>query len=79
MGSICKMKSAQILKFEDALMNAEKYIHRMSKWSDKKLERHLDLFRIQKEMAWKDKKWDAYELFCLYEDQVIQARLIRFG
>lgn len=47
----------------------------MSRWSDKKLEKHLDLFRIQKAMALKQKKYDAFELLSEYEGQVIQARL----
>jgi hypothetical protein len=69
------VKSTQKIKLEVAIQNSLKYISTMSRWSDKKLEKHLDLFRIQKAMALKQKKYDAFELLSEYEDQVIQARL----
>ena len=72
------MKTAQQMKLEDATRNEDKYIKQMSRWSDKKLEKHLNIFRIQKRIAWKEKKFEAYKLLCLYEDQVILARLKKF-
>ena len=42
---------------------------------DKKLVKHLDLFRQQKEMAYKANNKEAFELLDEYENQVIEARL----
>jgi hypothetical protein len=72
------MKTAQQIKLEDAIQNQEKYIHSMSRWNDKKLIKHLNLYRIQKEMALQQEKLDAYKLLSIYEDQVIMARLKKF-
>jgi hypothetical protein len=46
----------------------------MRQWSDSKLEKHLDLFRQQLEMAYNQKDEDAISLLTEYENQVINAR-----
>ena len=67
------MKSNTKIKLEDAIKNAEQYIEQMKTMDDKKLSKHLDLFRIQMEMAYKQKNFEAYELLYEYEKQVFTA------
>ncbi len=69
------MKSNTKIKLEDAIKNAEQYIEQMKKMDDKKLSKHLDLFQIQMEKAYKQKNEEAFELLSEYERQVIIARL----
>jgi hypothetical protein len=68
------MSRQQKLKLEEALTNRETYISQMCEWNDSKLEKHLDLFRQQLEMAYKQKDEDAIRLLTEYENQVIMAR-----
>lgn len=69
------MKRVANERLDDALKNAELYIKQMEAMNDKKLAKHLDLFRQQMEMAYKQKNHNAYELLYEYERQVIMARL----
>ena len=69
------MKNTTQLKLEDALLNAESYIEQMKTMDDKKLYKHLDMFREQMEQAHKQGNKEAYELLCEYERQTIIARL----
>jgi hypothetical protein len=61
-------------KLEEAITNRETFINQMRQWSDSKLEKHLDLFRQQLEMAYNQKDEDAISLLTEYENQVINAR-----
>ena len=69
------MSKATQHKLKDALLNAEKYIEQLKQMDDKKLSKHLDLFRQQMEMAYQQNNKEAYELLYEYEKQVIEARL----
>lgn len=69
------MKSNTKIKLEDAIKNAEQYIEQMKTMDDKKLSKHLDLFQMQMEMAYKQKNEDAFKLLSEYERQVVIARL----
>ena len=69
------MKSNTEIKIEEARINAEKYIEQMMSMDDKKLIKHLDLFRKQMEMAYKQNNKTAFELLNEYEEQTIQARM----
>ena len=62
---------------EDAQINAEVYIEQMIHFDDKKLEKHLELFRQQRETAFKQQNHKAVELLDLYERQVIEARILK--
>ncbi len=68
------MKINTKIKLEEAIKNAESYIEQMKKMDDKKLRKHLDLFREQMEKAYKQKNETAFELLSEYEKQVIIAR-----
>ena len=68
------MKSNTKIKLEDALENKESYIEQMKAMDDRKLSKHLDLFRAQMEKAYKDKNETAFELLNEYENQVIITR-----
>ena len=68
------MKTNTKIKLEDTIKNAENYIEQMKAMDDKKLSKHLDLFRAQMEKAYKDKNETAFELLNEYENQVIIAR-----
>ena len=68
------MKTNTKIKLEDALENAENYIEQMKSMDDKKLSKHLDLFRQQMEKAYEQKNETAFELLSEYEKQVIVAR-----
>ncbi|MBM3436143.1 MAG: hypothetical protein FJY07_08035 [Bacteroidetes bacterium] len=69
------MKSIQNIKLEEALKNADVFIKQRMKMDDEKLSRHIDLFRQQMEMAYKQNNKDAYELLYEYEKQTIIARI----
>lgn len=71
------MKRNTQIKYEDATANAEAYIEQMKAMDDKKLAKHLDLYRQQMEKAYKTNNLAAYELLCEYERQVIEARLAK--
>jgi uncharacterized protein YaiL (DUF2058 family) len=68
------MKKTTRIKYEDAIANAEAYIEQMKAMDDRKLAKHLDLFRQQMEIAYKTNNHAAFELLCEYERQVIEAR-----
>lgn len=67
-------KTTQI-KLKDAQQNAENYIEQMKQMDDKKLSKHLDLYRQQMERAYKQNNKEVFELLYEYENQVIEARL----
>jgi hypothetical protein len=68
------MKKTTQIKYEDAIANAEAYIEQLKTMDDRKLAKHLDLFRQQMEIAYKTNNHAAFELLCEYERQVIEAR-----
>jgi hypothetical protein len=70
-----KMKTNITIRLEETIANAEKYIEQMQQMDDKKLSKHLDLFRQQMEMAYKQNNEEAYKLLYEYETQTIQARI----
>lgn len=68
------MKSNTRIKLDDAIKNAEKYVEEMKKMDDKKLSKHLELFRIQMQKAYETNNHEAFSLLYEYEKQVIIAR-----
>jgi len=71
------MRTNKNIKLEDALQNAERYIEELKAMDDKKLSKHLDLFRQQMQMAYDQGNHNAFELLQEYERQVIISRLIK--
>lgn len=69
------MKDKTSKKMEEAISNAEKFIQQMERMDDRKLSKHIDLFRQQIEKAYKEKKYPAFELLSEYERQTINARI----
>ena len=69
------MKSNTKIQIEEAIKNADSFIEQMKKMDDKKLSKHIDLFRQQMEMAYKQGNGAAYELLYEYEKQTIIARV----
>lgn len=69
------MKTTAKQKLHEAQSNAEQFIAQMKTMDDKRLSKHLDLFRLQMEKAYKDKNFAAYELLVEYEKQTIEARV----
>ena len=69
------MKSKTNIKLKEAFDNAETFIAQMKTMDDKKLSKHIDLFRQQMEMAYKQRNTEAYELLTEYERQTIIARI----
>lgn len=57
--------------------NREAYINLMAGWDDKRLQKHLDLFRQQMEMAYRQQNHEALALLQEYEEQVICARMAK--
>jgi len=68
------MKSNTDIKNADAIKNAESYIEQMKQMDDKKLSKHIDLYRMQMEIAYKQNNKAAFELLYEYEKQTIIAR-----
>jgi hypothetical protein len=62
-------------RIEELKRNAEHYVKQMIKMDDKKLKKHIDLFRIQMEMAYKQGNKEAFELLVEMEWQTIVARV----
>ncbi len=69
------MKNNTSVKLEDAVANARQYIAQMQQMDDKKLSKHLDLFREQMQTAYDQKNHKAFQLLSEYEKQVIEARV----
>ena len=69
------MKRNTNVKLKEALDNAEIFIAQMKTMDDKKLSKHIDLFRQQMEMAYKQRNTAVYELLTEYEMQTIIARI----
>jgi predicted solute-binding protein len=68
------MKRNTNTKLKEALDNAEAFIAQMKTMEDKKLSKHIDLYREQMEMAYRQGNSKAYELLYEYEKQTIIAR-----
>ena len=69
------MKSNTKIKLDDAILNAERYIEQLKAMDDKKLSKHLDLFRQQMQKAYEQGNHAAFDLLQEYERQVIISRL----
>jgi predicted solute-binding protein len=69
------MKKSKNIQLDDAIQNADKYIKQMVTMDDKKLSKHLDLFRQQMQMAYDQGNHKAFELLQEYERQVIISRM----
>ena len=69
------MKSNTSIKLEDAVANARQYIAQMQQMDDKKLAKHLNLFREQMQTAYDQKNHIAFQLLAEYERQLIEARV----
>ncbi len=67
------MKTSKI-KLIEAITKSENFIEQMQQFDDKRLEKHLSLFREQMEMAYKKNNGDGVALLSEYEKQVIIAR-----
>jgi hypothetical protein len=63
------------IKLKEAQENREEYIGIMEGWDDKKLSKHIDLFREQRAMAYKKGDEGTMILLDEYEGQVIAARM----
>ena len=61
-------------KLKEALQNADYFIEQLKAMDDKKLSKHIDLFRQQQQMALAKGKPEVYELLYEYERQTIIAR-----
>ncbi len=72
------MKKAVRPALQDALKNKEKYIRMMEGFPDKKLQKHLDLFRQQMQMAYKQGNHEGFTLLQEKEWQTFMARLNKF-
>lgn len=70
-----KMKINTKIKFDEAVSNAEKFIQQMEQMDDKKLSKHIDLFRQQMQKAYQQKNDEAYKLLYEYEQQTLLARI----
>jgi len=69
------MRPNKNIKLGDAIKNAERYIEQMKVMDDKQLCKHLDLFRQQMQMAYKQGNHAAFELLQEYERQVTISRI----
>ena len=70
-----KMKINTKIKLDEAVSNAEKFIQQMEQMDDKKLSKHIDLFRQQMQNAYQQKNDEAYKLLYEYEQQTLLARI----
>ena len=70
------MKPAK-LKLTEAITKADKFIKQMGQFDDKRLQKHLDLFREQMNMAYKKNDAEGVALLNEYERQVIEARVAK--
>jgi ribosomal protein S6 len=82
--SVQKNKSSNMnnntnIKLQDALQDAEAYIAQMKNMEDKKLARHINLFRKQMAIAYQQGNTKAFELLSEYEQQTIVARAGKIG
>jgi hypothetical protein len=65
------------IQIRQALERAEEYIARLATFSDKKLEKHLDIIHKQSVIAEKEKMTSAIQLLEIWRSQVIQARILK--
>jgi hypothetical protein len=65
-------------KIHKTIAEAEANIAQMVSMHDKKLSANLDIVRQQMEMAFKANKESSVELMQLWEQQIIEARVIKF-
>ncbi len=68
------MKNKTPKKLREAIENAENFILQMEQMEDKKLSKHIELFRQQMQIAYNQKNHSAYNLLAEYEMQTIIAR-----
>ena len=68
------MKSNTEIRLEETKENAELFIEQMKLMPDAQLSKHIDLFRQQMEMAYRQGNKTAFELLSEYENQTIIAR-----
>ncbi len=66
-------------KLKEALQNADYFIEQLKAMDDKKLSKHIDLFRQQQQMALAQGKPEVYELLYEYERQTVIARVEKLG
>ena len=69
------MKNNTEIKLHEAIADARKFIQQMEQMDDKKLSKHLDLFREQMQKAYQQKNDMGYKLLCEYEQQTLIARI----
>ncbi len=72
------MKNTTDIKLDEAINNAEQFIKQLEKMDDKKLSKHLDIIRLQQQMAFEQNNHSAIELLYEYEKQIIKARVNKF-
>ena len=65
-------------EYHKTVAESEKNIQQISKHSNEKLGRRLDIIREQIELAFKQKNYPAFELLLEWERQTIESRLIKF-
>lgn len=73
-----KLMKTATLKLKQALKNRETFIAQMARWDDKQLQKHLNLFRQQMELAYRQQNHEAFALLQEYEEQVINAGITKF-
>ncbi|GIV29600.1 MAG: hypothetical protein KatS3mg028_0666 [Bacteroidia bacterium] len=62
---------------EELKKNPQEYINMLMQYSDRVLERKLDIIRQQKQMALDQNKKGSYELLSIKEDLIVHVRLIK--
>ncbi len=62
------------IKMKETIENAAIFIEQMKSMDDRKLGKHLDLFRQQMDKAYQQGNKTAFELLSEYEKQTIIAR-----
>jgi hypothetical protein len=65
-------------QLQDLFKNRKKYIAEMSKWTDKKLSKHLDLAATQIGWAWRQKNDEVLDTLNEMWLQLVSARLTKF-
>ena len=71
------MKNNTEIKLHEAIADARKIIQQLEQMDDKKLSKHLDLFREQMQKAYQQKNDMGYKLLYEYEQQTLIARITK--
>jgi hypothetical protein len=66
------------IRIKEALDNADEWIDYLSRFSDSKLERRLDIVYQQLEIALANGQTDAVALLRIRREQIIEARLMKY-